>query len=123
MIQKFVLGTAVAGLMLSAVSARPLPAAQQNPPQQAEPRQNEQAKSASGKVTEIAKDKRSFSVKQNSGNSSDSSQSNMVFIINGETQVKGQVTVGTDVDVEYRTTPDGNLALVISPKTSGGGSH
>jgi hypothetical protein len=29
------------------------------------------------------------------------------------------VTVGTDVDVEYRPSPDGNVALVITPRSGG----
>lgn len=120
MIPKFMVSASLAGLLASTVAAGPLPNPQQAPPQQSEPRQqSQQAKSTSGKVTNIAKDKRSFSVQQAAD--SQDAKGTIVFMINGDTQIKGQVTVGTDVDVEYRTTPDGNLALVITPRSAGGG--
>lgn len=121
MIPKFMLSASLAGLLVSTAAAGPLPSPQQAPPQQSEPRQqSQQAKSTSGKVTNIAKDKRSFSV-QTAENNQDNAKGTIVFMINGDTQIKGQVTVGSDVDVAYRTTPDGNLALVITPRSAGGG--
>jgi hypothetical protein len=144
MISKFLLSASVAGLFcLSSAFAGPVPASrqtQQNPPQQSQPNgQNEQqtqSKTVMGKVTNIAKDKRSFSVqpqtdqnkenKSNNDNGSQSSNGAIVFLINGNTQIKGTVTVGSDVDVEYRPTADGNLAIVITPRNgngNGGGSQ
>ena len=117
MIQKFLLSAALAGgLVLSGLTAAANP--QQSPQQQ--PRQQaDQSRSASGKVTDIGKDKKSFSVQTT--NDQENSKRTIVFVINGDTQIKGQVTVGTDVEVEYRPTPDGNVALVITPR--GGGSQ
>ena len=117
MIQKFLLSTALAGgLVLSSLTAAANP---QQTPQQQPRQQADQSRSASGKVTDIGKDKKSFSVQTND---QENSKRTIVFVINGDTQIKGQVTVGTDVEVEYRPTPDGNVALVITPH-SGGGSQ
>ena len=111
MIPKFLLNASLAGLLLLNASA-PAGAI----PQQSS-RQNEQSKSTSGKVTDIGKDKKSFSLQTN--DQDNSSKRTIIFIVNGDTQIKGQVTVGTDVDVEYRPTPDGNVALVITPRSGG----
>lgn len=111
MIPKFLLSASLAGLLLASAAAPAGASPQQSP------RQNEQSKSTSGKVTDIAKDKKSFSLQMN--DQDNSSKRTIVFIINGDTQVRGQVTVGTDVDVEYRPTPDGNVALVITPRSGG----
>ena len=124
MIQKFLLSASLAGglllsgLTLNANAQQPPQQPRQQEPGQQEPRQqqNDQSKSASGKVTDIGKDKRSFSVQTND---QENSKRTIVFAINGDTQIKGQVTVGTDVDVEYRPSPDGNVALVISPRSGG----
>jgi hypothetical protein len=114
MIQKFLLSASLAGgLMLSGLT---LPAHSQETPQQQPRQQADQARSASGKVTDIAKDKKSFSVQTAE---QESNKRTIVFVINGETQIKGQVTVGTDVEVEYRPSPDGNVALVITPRSGG----
>jgi len=118
MLQKFLLSASLAGgLLLSGLTVGAAP--QQTPAPQQQPRQQaDQSRSASGKVTDIGKDKKSFSMQTND---QENSKRTIVFVINGDTQIKGQVTVGTDVDVEYRPTPDGNVALVITPR--GGGSQ
>lgn len=115
MIQKFFLSALLAGLLLAGVAV-PAGAIPQQSPQQSPRQQNDQAKSASGKVTDIGKDKKSFSVQTND---QENNKRTIVFVINGDTQIKGQVTVGTDVDVEYRPSPDGNVALVITPRSGG----
>lgn len=116
MLQKFLLSASLAGgLLLSGLTVGATP---QQTPQQQPRQQADQSKSATGKVTDIGKDKKSFSVQTND---QETSKRTIVFVINGDTQIKGQVTVGTDVDVEYRPTPDGNVALVITPH--GGGSQ
>jgi hypothetical protein len=122
MIQKFLLSASLAGglllsgLTLGANAQQPPQQPRQQEPRQQEPRQSEQSKSASGKVTDIGKDKRSFSVQTND---QENNKRTIAFVINGDTQIKGQVTVGTDVDVEYRPSPDGNVALVITPRSGG----
>ena len=116
MIQKFLLSASLAGGLL--LSGLTLMANAQQTPQQQPRQQADQSKNAAGKVTDIGKDKRSFSVQTND---QENNKRTIVFVINGDTQIKGQVTVGTDVQVEYRPSPDGNVALVITPQ--GGGSH
>lgn len=115
MIAKYLLTASLAGLLVaSAISSR----AQQTPEQQPNQQNDQSSKSASGKVTDIGKDKKSFSVQTND---QENNKRTMIFVINGDTQIKGQVTVGSDVDVQYRPSPDGNVALVITPRSSGGG--
>jgi predicted extracellular nuclease len=120
MIPKFFVSVSLAGVLLSGAAVTGIAAQQQ--PQQSQPRnQNEQSKTASGKVTDIGKDKKSFSVQTNDKSGKDSSdKQTIVFVLDGNTQVHGRVSVGSDVTVEYRPTPDGNLALVITPTNSGG---
>jgi opacity protein-like surface antigen len=116
MIPNVLLSASLAALLVASTA---LPAAAQQTPQQQPNQQNEQSsKSASGKVTDIGKDKKSFSVQTND---QENNKRTIVFVINGDTQIKGQVTVGTDVEVEYRPSADGNVALVITPRSSGGG--
>lgn len=117
MTQKFLLSASLASLLLAGAAVAN--AAPQQTPRQQPNAQAEQSKSTSGKVTDIAKDKKSFSVQ---ANDQENNKRTIVFVINGDTQIKGQVTVGTDVEVEYRPSPDGNVALVITPR-SGGGSQ
>lgn len=116
MLQKFLLSASLAGGLL--LSGLTLTAKAQQAPQEQPRQQADQSRSASGKVTDIGKDKKSFSVQTND---QESSKRTIVFVINGDTQIKGQVTVGTDVEVQYRPSADGNVALVITPR--GGGSQ
>ena len=112
MLRKFLCSASLAALMLSGIALHARPAQQESQPRQ----RNEQTKSASGKVTDIASDKKSFTLEVSDGNSKRAMQ----FVLDGNTQVQGKVSVGTDATVEFQTTPDGKyLALTITPRTSG----
>jgi hypothetical protein len=112
MLRKFLCSASLAGLMLSGIALHARPTQQEPQSKQ----RNEQAKSASGKVTDIASDKKSFTLEVSDGNSKRAMQ----FVLDGNTQVQGKVSVGTDATVEFQTTPDGKyLALTITPRTSG----
>ena len=111
MLRKFLCSASLAGLMLSGVAVNARPAQQESQPKH----QTEQAKSVNGKVTNIAGDKKSFTVEVNDGNA----KHEMQFVLDGNTQVQGKVSVGTDATVEFQPTSDGrNLAVTITPRPS-----
>ena len=111
MLRKLLCSASFAGLLLSGAAVHARPAQQQ-----AQPKQNrEQTKTAQGKVTDIASDKKSFTIEVNDGNT----KHTMQFVLDGNTQVQGRVSVGTDATVEFQPTPDGkNLAVTITPRTA-----
>lgn len=112
MLRKFLCSASLAGLMLSGIAAQARPTQQESQPK----RQTEQSKSVNGKVTDIASDKKSFTIEVIDGNAKHSMQ----FVLDGNTQVQGKVSVGTDATVEFQPTPDGkNLAVSITPRASG----
>lgn len=109
--RKFLCSTAFAGLLLTGIVAHARPAQQDTQPKH----QTEQAKSVNGKITNIASDKKSFTVEVNEGNAKRS----MEFLIDGNTQVQGRVGVGTDATIEFQPNPDGKLVAVsIAPRTA-----
>jgi hypothetical protein len=112
MLRKFFCSASLAGLMLSGIVLHAR-LTQQEPQSK---QRNEQTKSTTGKVTDIASDKKSFTLEVSDGNSKRAMQ----FVLDGNTQVQGKVSVGTDATVEFQATPDGkNLALTITPRASG----
>jgi hypothetical protein len=109
MIRKFLCSASLAGMLFSGIAVNARPSQQETQPK----RQNEQAKSVNGKVTNIASDKKSFTIEVNDGNA----KRNMEFTLDANTQVQGRVSVGTDATVEFQSTPDGkNLAVTIAPR-------
>jgi hypothetical protein len=112
MLRKFLFSALLAGLLLASIALHARPAQQQSQPKQ----RTEQTKTAQGKVTDIASDKKSFTIEVNDGNA----KHTMQFVLDGNTQVQGKVSVGTDATVEFQPTPDGkNLAVTITPRASG----
>jgi hypothetical protein len=107
MIRKLLPAVSLAGLILMGVSARAQPIrTQSDSGKQSEPA----TKSVAGKVTSIGNSGTSFAVEVEG-----SSKSTMEFFVNKNTQVQGQVKVGTLVAVEYQPTEKGeNLAVSIS---------
>jgi hypothetical protein len=73
--------------------------------QQGQPSQ-QAAKSVSGKVTDIADNGHSFTVDTGSGKQA------MKFVVDKNTQVQGQVKVGTMVAVDYQAMDGGQLLCV-----------
>ena len=117
MLRKFLCSASLAGLMLSGIAAHARPTQEKSQPKQRndEKQRNEQNKSASGKVTDIASDKKSFVLEVIDGNTKRAMQ----FILDANTQVQGKVSIGTDATVEFQPTPDGkNLAVTITPRPS-----
>jgi hypothetical protein len=110
MIRKYLTTVSLAGLILMGASARTQPTSMQSDSgKQSEPA----TKSVAGKVTSIGNSGASFAVEVegNEGSSKDT----MEFLLNKNTQVQGQVKVGTLVAVEYQPTEKGeNLAVSIS---------
>jgi hypothetical protein len=116
MIRKFCFCASLAGLLLLGLSAsaRPLPQQANHPTEASRPAQ--QAKSVTGKVTDIGSDKKSFALEVNEKNS----KRTMQFVVDGNTQVQGRVTVGTEAAVQYQPAEDGkNLALSIGAQGQG----
>ena len=113
--QKFLLSASLlsAGLMLAGASAKtqPIPAASQSDEQQTE----KAMKSVSGTVVSIGDKGRSFAVEVNEGDKKQTVQ----FVVDQETQVQGQVKVGTPVKVEYVAKADQNVARTITPQSQG----
>ncbi|MGB2667007.1 MAG: hypothetical protein WAK48_23595 [Candidatus Acidiferrum sp.] len=78
--------------------------------QQAQQGQQSQqaAKSVTGKVTDIADNGHSFTVDTGAGES----KQTMKFVVDKNTQVQGQVKVGTMVAVDYQAVDGGQLLCV-----------
>jgi hypothetical protein len=107
MTRKFLYCVPLAGLLVVGLHARAQPIYMQSDSgKQSEPA----TKSVSGKVTSIGNSGASFAVEVEG-----SSKDTMEFLVNKNTQVQGQVKVGTLVAVEYQPTDQGeNLAVSIS---------
>ena len=113
MIRKILAGVSLAGLLLAGA---PGMLHGQNPPRQQPPRQQPgqdpgqqtpqpEAKSVTGKVTDIGDQGHSFTVSATNGQT-------MKFMVDKNTQVQGQVKVGTLVAVDYTPTSDGQYLCV-----------
>jgi hypothetical protein len=107
MIRKLLFCTSIATLLAIGLQARAQPSrVQSDSGKQSEPA----TKSVAGKVTSIGNSGASFAVEVEG-----SSKDTMEFVVNKNTQVQGQVKVGTLVAVEYQPTEKGeNLAVSIS---------
>lgn len=110
MIRKTVLCASLAGLLVLGASANARSAAQQQGGKQGGQSQQQAVKSVTGKVASIENGGGSFSLEV-TGNSN----KKMDFLVDKNTQVKGQVREGTAVTVEYQAMNDGRyLAVSIS---------
>jgi hypothetical protein len=106
--RKILYSVPLIGLLLVGVNARaePIHLQQSAKGQQAEPA----TKSVAGKVMSIGSSGTSFAVEVEG-----SSKQTMQFVVNGSTQVQGQVKVGTMVAVDYQPADNGqNLAVSIT---------
>jgi hypothetical protein len=109
MIQKLVCCASLAGLLFMAVPMRAHPNYMSDPGQQSAPT----TKSVAGKVTSIGNSGTTFAVQPDGGNKQE-----MQFVVGRNTQVQGQVKVGTLVTVEYQPTDGGqNVAVTITAKS------
>jgi hypothetical protein len=112
--RKFLLSASLfsAGVMLAGASARTQPIAA---PQSNEQQTEKATKSVSGTVVSIGDKGRSFAVEVNDGDKKQTVQ----FVVDQETQVQGQVKVGTPVKVEYVAKADQNVARTVTPQSQG----
>ena len=109
MLRKFLLNAslAMAGLILVGLSASTLPAL--TAPQSGQQSQQD-TKSVVGTVSSIGNNGHSFAVEVNQGGAKETVQ----FVVDKDTQVQGQVKVGTSVMVEYVAMADQNVARTIT---------
>jgi hypothetical protein len=107
MIRKLLYCSSLAGLLVVGMQARAHPVHMQSDSgKQSAPA----TKSVAGKVTSIGNSGTSFAVEVEG-----SSKQTIEFVVNKNTQVQGQVKVGTLVAVDYQPTDGGqNLAVSIA---------
>lgn len=105
--EKILYSVPLIGLLIVGANIRAEPTnLQSDKGQQSEPA----TKSVAGKVTSIGSSGTSFAVEVEG-----SSKQTMQFVVNGSTQVQGQVKVGTMVAVDYQPADNGqNLAVSIT---------
>jgi hypothetical protein len=106
MMRKILYTVSLAAVILLGMAARAQPSHLQDAGKQS----NKATKSISGKITSIGNSGTSFALAVEG-----SSKETMEFVVNKNTQVQGEVTVGTLVAVEYQPTDSGqNLAVTIA---------
>jgi hypothetical protein len=109
MIRNILYTVSLAAVILLGMAARAQPIQTQESGKQSE----HAAKSVAGKVTSIGNSGTSFAVEVEG-----SSKQTMQFVVDKNTQVQGQVKVGTLVAVDYQPTESGqNLALNITVRS------
>jgi len=109
MIQKLLVTASLGGMLF--VGAPGMLLGQQGSTGQAQPgQQTEQKapKSINGKVTDIGDQGHSFTVEADNGGA----KQTMKFVVDRNTQVQGQVKVGTMVAVDYQPMDGGQLLCV-----------
>ncbi|HTZ32418.1 MAG TPA: hypothetical protein VMH31_08170 [Methylomirabilota bacterium] len=122
MIRKILISASLGGLLLAGtpgmLQSRQNPPRQQpgqQPPGQQPPAQQppqEQTQSVTGKVTDIGDQGHSFTVNASNGQS-------MKFLVDKNTQVRGQVKIGTTVAVDYTAMGGGQfLCLRVAAQQS-----
>ncbi len=109
MIRRILSTVSVAAVILLAMAARAQPIQTQESGKQSE----QATKSVAGKVTSIGNSGTSFAVEVEGSN-----KQMMQFVVDKNTQVQGQVKVGTLVAVDYQPIKSGqNLALNITVRS------
>lgn len=109
MVRELLIATALAGAIALDVSPR----AQPSQPQSSSGQQSEpETKSVAGKVTSINDTGTSFAVEV-----AGASKQTMQFMVSKNTEVQGQVKVGTLVAVDYQPNQEGqNLAVRVTAR-------
>ena len=109
-LRKFAVSASLAGLIaVSASVVQAAPAAAQSQSQNNQ--QSANSMSATGKVSAIGSDHKSFSLEVSGGNT-------LQFVLDQNTQVQGRVSTGTTATVQYQKKDDGTLlALMIAPQS------
>jgi len=111
-IRKFLCGISVASLLALGISC----AANADPSKaqaQSEKQTQQPTKSVAGKVAAIGNGGTSFTLEvSGSGSDKDTGKNTLDFVVDKNTQVKGQVKQGTAVTVEYQAMANGQLLAV-----------
>jgi hypothetical protein len=107
MIRKTVFCASLTGLLVLGLSANARSLAQQQGGKQGGQAQQQAVKSVSGKVATIGSGGSSFSLEV-----AGSSSKKMDFVVDKNTQVKGQVREGSAVTVEYQAMNNGQYLAV-----------
>jgi len=111
-IRKFLCGISVASLLALGISC----AANANPSKaqaQSEKQTQQPTKSVAGTVAAIGNGGTSFTLEVSGGGSEkDTGKNRLDFVVDKNTQVKGQVKQGTAVTVEYQAMANGQLLAV-----------
>jgi hypothetical protein len=111
-IRKFLCGISVASLLAFGISC----AANANPSKaqaQSEKQTQQPTKSVAGTVAAIGNGGTSFTLEVSGGGSDkDTGKNKLDFLVDKNTQVKGQVKQGTAVTVEYQAMANGQLLAV-----------
>jgi hypothetical protein len=114
-IRKFLCGVSVGSLLILGISTRAHSGSPAKWSQAQSEKQTQQpTKSVAGKVAAIGSGGTSFTLEVTGGGSDkDSSGKNTLdFVVDKNTQVKGQVKQGTPVTVEYQAMENGQLLAV-----------
>jgi hypothetical protein len=105
MVRKIIFTVSLTGLLLGTPAMSNGMAQEPNDKQQ-EPRQ--EMKSVNGKIADIGDQGRSFTLDTGFGGE----KQILKFVLVKDSQVKGQIEVGTIVAVDYKTLDDGQLVCV-----------
>ena len=113
-IRKFLCGVSVGSLLILGISTRAHSGSPAKWSQAQSEKQTQQTtKSVAGKVAAIGNGGTSFTLEVTGGSDKDSSGKNTLdFVVDKNTQVKGQVKQGTPVTVEYQAMENGQLLAV-----------
>jgi len=103
-IRNLLCGVSVASLLILGISSRANSANPNSGQAQSEKQTQQPTKSVAGKVAAIGSGGTSFTL--------DTGQNTLDFVVDKNTQVKGQVKQGTAVTVEYQAMANGQLLAV-----------
>jgi hypothetical protein len=113
-IRNLLCGVSVASLLILGIGSRANSANPNSGQTQSEKQTQQPTKSVAGKVAAIGSGGTSFTLEVTGGGSdkSASGKNTLDFVVDKNTQVKGQVKQGTAVTVEYQATANGQLLAV-----------
>jgi len=113
-IRNLLCGVSVASLLILGISSRANPANPKSGQTQSEKQTQQSTKSVAGKVAAIGSGGTSFTLEVTGGGSDKgaSGKNTLDFVVDKNTQVKGQVKEGTAVTVEYQAMANGQLLAV-----------
>ena len=113
-IRNLLCGVSVASLLILGIGSRANSANPNSGQTQSEKQTQQPTKSVAGKVAAIGSGGTSFTLEVTGGDSDKgaSGKNTLDFVVDKNTQVKGQVKQGTAVTVEYQATANGQLLAV-----------